>query len=58
MPITESCDENVEEVSEADVEELVDKPGVRHVAVGYFAIFGGMWFLTADPVVCVPMILA
>ena len=44
----ESCDDDVEEVGVDDVEELVDKPRTTNDT---------MLFLTADPVVCVPMVL-
>ena len=30
VPITESCDEDLEEVGGDDVEELVDKPGTTN----------------------------
>ena len=45
-------------------EELADKPGTANgtqfnfVAINSFAIFGETWFLTAGPVVGIPMILA
>ena len=59
----ESCVEDDEEVGESVVEEeLADKPGTTNRTVGYFAInslaiSGEMCFLTAGPVVCIPMIL-
>ena len=31
---------------------------VGFVAINSLAIFGEMWFLTAGPVACIPMILA
>ena len=46
------------------VEELVDKPGTTNVTWFDFLqpilllFFGEMWFLTAGPVVSMPMILA
>ncbi len=61
----ESCDEDDGEVSEGVVEEeLVEKPGTTNGAQLdmlqsiLFSLFGDMWFLTADPVVGIPMILA
>ena len=30
MPITESCEKDVEEVGEDDVEDLIDKPGTKN----------------------------
>ena len=61
---TESCDEDDGDVGEGVVEEeLADKPGttkwyiVRKIAINFPALFGEMWFLTAGPVACIPMIL-
>ena len=61
-PITESCDEDVEKVGVDDVEELVDTRdnewfGVRNITLDILAIFGEMCFLSAGPVVSLPMIL-
>ena len=63
---TESCDEDDGEVGEGLVEEeLADKPGTTNgtqfdilQSINSLAITDEMWFLTADPVVCIPMILA
>ena len=57
---TVSCDEDVEETSEDEVEELVDIPGTTKGT--QFAIlqlirlpfFGEVWFLTTGPVVGIP----
>ena len=63
VSITESCNDDAEEVGVDDAEEFVDKPGTTNgaqfgfVAINSLAIFGEMWFLTAGPVVSVPMIL-
>ena len=59
----ESCDED-DDVGVGVVEELADKPGnyewhmVWKIAINSLALFGEMWFLTAGPVVGIPMILA
>ena len=61
---TESCDEDVEEVGVGVVEELVDKPGttngtwfdiLQSILLPFLVRCG---FLTAGPVVSIPMILA
>ena len=63
---TESFDENDGEVGEGVVEEeLADKPGTTNCTqfdilqsiILPFFFFAEMWFLTADPAVCTPMIL-
>ena len=52
------------EASEDEVEELVDRPEKTNgtqfaiLQLFFFTFFGEMWFLTAGPVVCTPMILA
>ena len=40
-------------------EELAIKPGTRvgYIAINSLAISDEMWFLTADPVVCISMVL-
>ena len=59
---TESCDED-DEVGVGVVEELVDKPGTTNGTLFdilqsiLLPFFGEMWFLTAGPVVGIPMIL-
>ena len=56
VSVTESCDE---EVGVDDVEKLVDKPGTTDGTLfDFLAIFGEMWFLTAGPMVGLPMIIA
>ena len=54
-----------EEVGVDDVEDLVDKPGTKNGAlfdilqsINSLAISDEMWFLTAGPMVCIPMIFA
>ena len=62
--ITESCDDDVEESGEDEVEELFRQTMdyewyiVWSIANNSFAIFGEMWFLTTGPVLGIPMILA
>ena len=63
MPITVSCDEDVEEVGEDEVAELFDRPDnewyvVRYNAIDCLAILGELWFLTTGLVVGTPMIFA
>ena len=59
----ESCDENDDEVGVGVVQELVDEPGttngkkVRCISIHFLAKWGELWFLTADPMASVPMIL-
>ena len=59
---TESCDDDGEVGEGAVKEELADKTKnhkwyiVRCIAINSLALFGEMWFLTADPVVGFPMI--
>ena len=56
--ITESCDEDDDEVGESVVEEeLTDKPWyiVGYIAINSLAISDEMWFLTAGPVVGIPI---
>ena len=63
---TESCDDDDDDdddVSVGVVEELADKPGTTNATLFDIlqyplAFFGEMWFLTAGPVVSIPMILA
>ena len=57
---TESCDED--NVGVGVVEELVDKPRTSNgtyfdILQSILVVFGEMWFLTAGPVVCTPMVL-
>ena len=50
VPITVSCDEDVEEVGEDEVVELVDRPGdnewkvIPYIATDCLVILGEMWF--------------
>ena len=61
---TESCDEDVEEVGVDVIEEFVDKPGTTngtqfHILQSILLpFFGEIWFLTAGPVVSIPMTIA
>ena len=58
---TASCDEDVDEVGEDEVEGLVDRRGTTDGSLHcncFFAILGEMWFLTTGPAVGKPMILA
>ena len=59
MSNSESCDEDDGEVGEGVVEEeLADKPRNSLIfAIKFLPIFDEMWFLTASPAVCIPMIL-
>ena len=64
MPITVSCDEDVEEAGEDEFKDFVDRPGATNgtqlvsFAIDSFAIFGEMWFLSTGSVVGIPMIFA
>ena len=58
---TASCDEDVGEVGDCELEELVDRPGTTNVRRGAFrpsTISNELWFLTTIPMVIVPMIFA
>ena len=59
---TEFCDEDDGEVGVGVEEELADnqEPRMVHSSIycnQFFVISDEMWFLTADPMVCIPMIL-
>ena len=60
MLIKVSCDEDVEEAGEDEVEETRRQARdnewyvVRYIAIDYFSNFGEMWCLTTGPIVCIP----
>ena len=58
--VSASCDENVGDVGEDELEELKDNEWkvIRRVAIDLPAIFDEMWFLTTGPMVIVPVIFA
>ena len=62
--VTVSCDENVGEVGEDELEELVDRPSknewyvVGRFAIDLSAMFDELWFLTTGPMVITPVIFA
>ena len=62
--VTVSCDEDVGEVGEDEVEELVDRPGMTNGTwfdvsqLNFLPFFDEMWFLTTGPMVSIPVIFA
>ena len=62
--VTASCDEDVRDVGEGELEELVDRPGTTIVTkfaeLQFFlsVIFDEVWFLTTGPMPIIPLIFA